>query len=213
MSAQTHQPQETATSAIAHLIVQLAQPEAAEGLNTALEEIQGKVDALERLSHLRATAKALLDLHQRVPYLQTATLSVAHQLTTYGSDYTFSLDCCEFIAGSTPADRSVDDLTQELEDAIHMSVPSAHPAPVTEAIDIFAYWPERYFNAVLGEPSAEATATVETTRDVVLEAHEAGGFDGIIKALLPDSWNAVADELGLPMAQDNEPPIRPRPRA
>jgi|UPI0006C86FCB hypothetical protein len=212
MSMQTHQSQETATSAIAHLIAQLALPEAADGLNAALGKIQGKVDSLERLSHLRATAKALLDLHQRVPYLQKAILSVAHQITDQGSDYTFSLDHCEFIAGSTPADRSVDELTQQLEDAIHMPIPSARPAPVTEAIDIFAYWPEMFFNAVLGEPTLEATATVETTRDVVLEAHDLGGYDEIIRAVLPCSWNELAVDLGLPMAQDNEP-TRPRPRA
>lgn len=212
MSSKTHSPQEAPTSVIAHLIVELARPEVAAGLNAALGEIQGKVDALERLSHLRATAKALLDLHQRVPHLKRASLSVAHQLTSNGSNYTFTLDSCEFEPGSTPPNASVDELTQQLEDAIHMPIPSAQPAPVTEPIDIFAYWPDMYFNAVLGEPTLEATATVETTRDVVMQAYETGGHDEIIRALLPGSWNEVADELGLPLAQSDEP-TRPRPRA
>lgn len=212
MSSQTHHPQATPTSGIAHLIVELARPEAAAGLNAALGEIQGKVDALERLSHLRATAKALLDLHQRVPHLKRASLSVAHELTTNGSDYRFTLDSCEFVPGSTPPNASVDELTQQLEDAIHMPIPSSQPAPVTEPIDIFAYWPEMFFNAVLGEPTLEATATVETSSDVVMEAYETGGHDEIIRELLPFSWNEVAEQIGLPLAHSDEP-TRPRPRA
>ncbi|MDF8363359.1 MULTISPECIES: hypothetical protein [Achromobacter] len=212
MSHELSQQSETTTSAIGLLICELARPEVSLDLNAALGKIHQGVNALERLSDLRATAKALLDLHQRVPHLQKATLSVAHHPSSDGSDYEFSLDYCEFIPGSTPTNKSTEELAQDLEDAIHLPIPSTKPAPVTEPIDIFAYWPEMFFNAVLGEPSLATTATVETSRDVVLEANEAGGYDEIIRTVLPISWNEVATELNLPGVEVDET-TRPRPRA